>query len=63
MELERALNILADCHTRDDDRVGFVVEQVPSLFWHSQSEYIEAWETVRRAVHRMVDPASAKTGE
>lgn len=59
MKLDMALSILADPHTRDDDTIGFVVEAYRSLFsrW-SQSEYIEAWETVRKHLHRPVEPAT-----
>jgi hypothetical protein len=59
MTLEKALYILASTHTRDDDLMGFVVEWAPSpsyAWQHSQSDYIEAWKTVRAHIHFQTEP-------
>lgn len=55
MDTDRALAILADSHTRDDDLVGFVVEAggAPAP-WISMSDYLEAWKVVRRHIGRQV---------
>jgi hypothetical protein len=57
MPLTKALRILSDCHTRDDDQVGYTVETVASLAFSrwSQAEYIEAWGVVRNAVRHPCD--------
>lgn len=62
MELSKALYILATCHTRDDEVVGFVVQmgiRGPEP-WDpfSQGEYIEAWKVVRQHAHMQTEPAS-----
>jgi hypothetical protein len=57
MSLDKALFILADTHTRDDDLAGFVVMAgARPEFRFSQSDYIQAWGTVRRHLHMPVDP-------
>lgn len=59
MTLEKALHILANAHTRDDDLTGFVVEYVPSLEYRvefTRSDYIEAWKTVRAHIHLQTEP-------
>jgi hypothetical protein len=52
MELDLALVILADGHTRDDELAGFVVHQSRDTWsrW-SDAEYIGAWKTVREYLH------------
>lgn len=57
--LEKALHILATCHTRDDDLTGFVVEYVPSLeygFEFTRADYIQAWKAVREHIHLQTEP-------
>lgn len=49
-----ALHILAGVHTRDDDRVGFVVEMSgPHAYLRpfTKDQYIKAWEIVRAQLH------------
>lgn len=52
MELVEALHILADIHTRDDDRAGFVVvagaQWLPYVSPWMQEQYVEAWKVVRQ---------------
>lgn len=58
MTLFRALQILANVHTRDDDYVGFVIEVGASAAhpatWNAytadRGEYVRAWEEVRRQI-------------
>lgn len=50
MGLVDALRLLSDCHTRDDDLAGFVVHSHGDLMFHSQADYIRAWEAVRHAI-------------
>jgi hypothetical protein len=59
MTLDKALHILAEVHTRDDDLTGFVVEWAPSpsFMWQfSKAEYFEAWRTVRAHIHYQTEP-------
>lgn len=57
MNLDMALKILVDSHTRDNDFSGFTVESMRDNFsrW-SDHDYIEAWKTVRTHLHMQVDP-------
>lgn len=57
MDFERALAILADSHTRDDDTAGFLVEGGGrrTAPWISHSDYIEAWKVVRQYLGRSVE--------
>ena len=57
-ELRSAIRVLVQCHTHDDDRVGFVVEMMasPEMRCHSQGEYIEAWKVLRAFIHERTDP-------
>jgi hypothetical protein len=48
-ELRDALKLLSDAHTRDDDRVGFVVEVMANPLC-DRGEYIDAWSIVRQAI-------------
>lgn len=62
MGLCRALSILVEAHTRDDNLVGFTVEMGgPDRFWSGSADYITAWAVVRRAVGRQTRPAEAAT--
>jgi hypothetical protein len=56
MSLERALNILADFHTRDDSFAGFTVHQTGYDMRWSQHDYVEAWKVVRVYIHRETEP-------
>lgn len=58
MKLDEALRILAQAHTRYDDRVGFTIETHPKLdYFFSQGNYVEAWQTVRMHLHMNVNPS------
>lgn len=58
MSLCRALSLLVEAHTRDDDRVGFTVEMGgPDRFLGSGADYITAWAVIRRAVGRQTHPS------
>lgn len=63
MSLCRALSLLVEAHTRDDDLVGFTVETGPRVDppWMGKGEYLEAWSVVRRAVGRQTKPADPAT--
>ena len=60
MPLSKALHILADIHTRDDDVTGFTVQH--GAGWHpylsrwSQDDYIRAWAAVRAHIHLQTEP-------
>jgi len=58
MPLGRALHILADIHTKDDDVTGFVVSMVgwSHLYGVSQPDYVRAWESVRAHIHLQTEP-------
>ncbi len=60
MTLDRALYILASCHTRDNDTTGFVISVTndPSRMV-GPHEYVEAWKTVREHLHLQTEPKSA----
>jgi len=50
MTLYNALRILAETHTRDHDRMGFVIEvgaPSPYTMKFSMNEYMEAWRVLR----------------
>lgn len=51
-----ALHTLARAHTRDDARVGFLVERCAPHLFCSDAEYIEAWRIVREQLHFQVEP-------
>ena len=62
MPLQKALFVLADIHTREDDLIGFVVMPGCSLGttrW-SSADYIEAWESVRYNVGLPVEARTEK---
>lgn len=52
-----ALHILAGIHTRDDPLVGFTVmsHASPEHTRWAQSDYIEAWKSVRHNIGLAVD--------
>lgn len=55
VDLDRALYILAQAHTRDDGDLGFTVE-AGAAPWNlnydwSREEYIDAWKAVRKHLH------------
>ena len=56
--LDDALRVLADMHTRDDNRVGFTVS--PSMLrfgpW-SQTQYLAAFGIIRQHLHMQTEPA------
>ena len=59
MPLAQALHILADVHTRDDDRTGFVVMHGASPEYgsrYSWSQHLMAWASVRHAVGKAAFP-------
>ena len=58
MPLCRALRVLADIHTRDDDQVGFGLLMGATLEWSrwSTGDYIAAWRAVREAVGMPSEP-------
>lgn len=61
MTLDRALVILADVHTRDDDLAGFLVEVGPTfMLRYGQDEYIEAWRIVREHIRRVEELSAAE---
>lgn len=63
MPLEKALHILAACHTTTDDLTGYRVHTLaisPGLWAFSQEEYVTAWGVVRRYLNLPVDPPEAK---
>lgn len=62
MKLDQALHILVSVHTRDDDVTGFVVKvgAQPDPFEWSRSQYLEAWEVVRRHLRMQTEPAKQK---
>lgn len=55
-ELYNALEVLANAHTRSNDRSGFTVETLPQVFEHSRAQYIEAWRIVRGALGYRTEP-------
>lgn len=60
MPLDKALRILVEIHTRDDDLVGFhiVMGAKPDSYaspW-SQREYAQAWHAVRAHIHLQTEP-------
>jgi hypothetical protein len=63
MNIDKALLILAQVHTRDDRLAGFVVEMGASPYasapWISQADYIDAWKTVREHLHLPTEPENA----
>lgn len=64
MTLFDALRILANCHTRDDDWVGFCVESTVapwSVSEHSQGDYIKAWGVVREQMHMQTEGRHKKS--
>lgn len=60
MELEEALHIIANIHTRDDEVTGFVVlagaQWRPFETQWSQEQYVKAWEVVRRHTFMQTKP-------
>lgn len=58
MTLDKALLVLAESHTRDNDFSGFTVESTRDRYvrW-SDHDYIEAWKIVRQHLHLQVEPA------
>ncbi len=50
----RALHVLADDFTRDDDLTGFTVSPSRNGYYHSDHEYIESWRVLRKAIGRQV---------
>ena len=58
-----ALHILSSVHTRDDDLVGFTVmsHAGPEYSRWTQSEYIEAWKSVRHNIGLPVAAAHDRT--
>lgn len=59
MPLSKALYILAEFHTKDDDLMGFVIEMHPSdpymnLTPFTRDDYYRAWESVRAHINRSV---------
>lgn len=56
-ELNRALRILAESHTRGKPDIGYVVEStvVYDLMLHSRTDYLDAWGVVRRHLHMTKD--------
>lgn len=62
MPLGQALYILADIHTRADDLVGFVIMSSarPEYSRWTESEYIEAWKSVRHNIGLQVAEAESE---
>jgi hypothetical protein len=56
MPLSKALYLLTEAHTRDDDKVGFTVETLPQVFEWSRADYIEAWRSVRFNIGKPTKP-------
>lgn len=57
MTFEEAVRILMHLFTRDDYRVGFVVEWSASPLFIDQGEYIAVWKAVREHFHEQTEPA------
>lgn len=60
MTLDKALQVLADIHTKDDHQVGFVfmvgaTAQNGMTRW-SVNDHLQAWRAVREHLHMQVDP-------
>ena len=60
MNLNQALRVLADIHTKDDHQVGFVF-MVGATAHHNMTrwsvdDHIQAWRVVREHLHMQVDP-------
>lgn len=54
-----ALRVLAECHTRDADGIGFTIHSsvAPWEFSaHPWAHYNKAWEIVREQLHMQVSP-------
>ena len=47
MPLNKALWILSEAHTQDDEQLGFTVERLPRIYEWSSLDYVEAWRSVR----------------
>ena len=56
MPLAKALHILIEAHTSDDEQVGFLVEMSGINATCSRSDYIEAWRSVRYNAGRETEP-------
>ena len=58
MPLSKALYILADVHTRDDDVTGFVIlaGATPHYSQWSTGDYMRAWEALRAHIHLQTEP-------
>ena len=62
MPLSRALHILAEVHTQDNDRVGFAVIMGARPEYGSPfggDDYTKAWASVRHAVGKSAFPPAA----
>jgi len=53
--LNEALRLLADCHTRSNNDIGFVVDPHPGIEL-SKDEYRDAWRIVRDHLHMQTEP-------
>lgn len=60
MPLSKAVYVLADIHTRDDNVTGFVVlgGATPSMTGYkwTDSDYLRAWESLRAHSHMQIEP-------
>lgn len=57
MPLNKALHILTEAHTRDNEMTGFTVETLPQVFEWGHADYIEAWRAVRYNIGKQTEPA------
>lgn len=53
-KIMRALHLLVDSFTRDDDLTGFTVSPSRNDYYYSDHEYIESWRVLRKAIGRQV---------
>lgn len=58
MNLDQALHIIARIHTADDDSTGFHVRMGATPMFPldcRESDYVEAWKTIREHLHLRVE--------
>lgn len=61
-ELTDAIHVLVTAYTRDDHRVGYVVDTSPlyGLGRYTQAAVVRAWAVFHQHVHAPVDPTPAE---
>jgi hypothetical protein len=63
MDLENAFRLLAKVHTKDDEKVGFQVLMGATPFEFEDSDYCQAWATVRSYLGLRTDPSQYPRSE